>query len=223
VESQTFAYNQCSFGEKLHLRVGNIVPTTLSAPLWLDHAMYHKSTSGNQGVYSYDLVEKLLRNAQTKQLFALAKYGCCCCLEERTWIAALGILGYLGQAKENYSMFQLWGGPATTSTVSGLENAPTTTLRTTRLDWSGCRGGMKNAVLGIDDYPQPCYRSEHAYEYGNETNSGLTDKTDFLINGTQIWERLVIAKSRGTLFARKFNSGNESSMQLLQQIVHELH
>jgi hypothetical protein len=138
-------------------------------------------------------------------------------------VAWRNVLGILRSSERKLQYVSIVGRSRNDVTVSGLENAPTTTLRTTRLDWSGCRGGMKNAVLGIDDYPQPCYRSEHAYEYGNETNSGLTDKTDFLINGTQIWERLAIAKSRGTLFARKFNSGNESSMQLLQQIVHELH
>jgi hypothetical protein len=210
-------------GEKFELRLGNVVGTTIPLPQWLDHAMHHKSTSGNQGVYSYTLVEELLQSPRIKQLFALAKYGCCCCLEERTWIAAMDILGFLNQAKENYSMFQLWGGPATTWTGAGLDMTPITSRRTTRRDTSGCRGGMKNSVLGIDDYPYPCYRSEHAYDLVNETDGRSTDKTTFMINGSQIWDRLVLAKIKGTLFARKFHSDSEPSMQLLQRIVQEMH
>jgi hypothetical protein len=212
-------------GEKLDLRVGNAISTTIPIPQWLDRTMYHKSISGNQGVYSFSLVEKLLHSPRTKQLFAMAKYGCCCCLEERTWIAAMDILGFSRQAKENYSMFQLWGGPVTTLAVAGLDVvAATTSRRPTRQDSSSdCQGGMKNSVIGIDNYPHPCYRSEHAYDYVNETSGGSTDKTSVMMNGTQIWERLVKAKLKGTLFARKFHSNNIPSMQLLQRIVHELH
>jgi hypothetical protein len=70
--------------------------------------MKYKSVSGNQGVYSMSVVKRLLTNSKVKQLFALAKYGCCCCIEERTWIAALDLLGFRDEALSKYSMFQVW-------------------------------------------------------------------------------------------------------------------
>jgi hypothetical protein len=78
-------------------RVGNVISAPV--PNWLDKAKQYKSTSGNQAVYNYRI----------KEMFALAKYGCCCCLEERTWIAVIDILELLHQAKENYSTFQVQG------------------------------------------------------------------------------------------------------------------
>jgi Core-2/I-Branching enzyme len=203
-------YTSLADGEKLNLRLGSIVSTPV--PQWLDHAMYHKSVSGNQGVYSYSIVKRLLQHPQVKEVFALAKYGCCCCLEERTWIAAMNLLGFLDQAKDNYSMFQLWGAP----TLKAADPSASAS--------AACQGGMKNSVLEINMYPHPCYKSEHAYEYQqNALGNIVQDRTPFLMNATGVWERIVEAKSRGVLFARKFHSDNERSLLMLQRIVQELH
>jgi hypothetical protein len=75
-------------------------------------------------------------------------------------VAWRNLLGLPYWSMEDYNMFQLWGGPATTSPDLGLDIEPTMSIRRTcrRHDWSGCRGGMKNSVLGIDEYPQLCCR-----------------------------------------------------------------
>jgi hypothetical protein len=39
-----------------------------------------KTNSGNQAVFSYKVVNKLVNSPQVKELFAIAKWGCCCCL-----------------------------------------------------------------------------------------------------------------------------------------------
>ncbi|KAG7362232.1 core-2/I-branching enzyme [Nitzschia inconspicua] len=202
-------YTSIAEGEKLSLRLGNIVSTLI--PQWLNQAMHYKSTSGNQGIYSFEIVKRLLKQPQIKQLFALAKYGCCCCLEERTWIAAIGMMGLLEQAKENYSMFQLWGAPAV-SAAGSTESVP-------------CHGGMKNSVLEINTHPHSCYRSEHAYDWVEDRpeDGPMRSKATFMMNATEVWERLVEAKSRGTLFARKFHSSNEQSVLMIQKVVQELH
>jgi hypothetical protein len=97
--------------------------------------MIYKSTSGNQGIYSRNVMEQLLNADSVMELFALSKYGCCCCLEERNWIAALSMIGYATQALQQTSMFQLWGGSSTE-----------------------CQGSMSNAVLSRN--ASICYRSE---------------------------------------------------------------
>ena len=112
--------------------------------------MKHKSASGNQAIFSTSVVKQLLSNPRVKQLFALAKYGCCCCLEERIWIGAMDILGYLEEAKSNRAMFQVWGGDKSNQ----------------------CEGSMKNAILNEES--DKCFRNEnpnerHNYFYGNET------------------------------------------------------
>ena len=72
--------------------------------------MTGKTNSGNQAVFSYRVVKEFVNSPQVKELFGLAKYGCCCCLEERTWIAAANMIGYGREALETASMFQVWGG-----------------------------------------------------------------------------------------------------------------
>lgn len=121
--------------EKLETRAGVLFRDD-AVPEWLDKAMHHKSTSGNQAVFRFATVQQLISNRQVKQMFAIAKYGCCCCIEERTWIAAMDILGLLEEAKRSRGMYQLWGG------------------------FTECRGSMKNAVLEMNQ--TTCYRSENA-------------------------------------------------------------
>jgi hypothetical protein len=117
------------------------------APEWIDRAMQHKSASGNQAVFSYSTVKRLLENSHVMQVFATAKYGCCCCLEERTWIAALDLIGLLEEAKNHTSTWQTWGG------------------------YNHCRGSMHNAVLSSNT--STCFRLEYPgsdlYILGNET------------------------------------------------------
>jgi hypothetical protein len=117
--------------------------------------MIYKSTSGNQGVYSRSVVEQLLNSDSVMELFALSKYGCCCCLEEHNWIAALSMIGYASQALQQTSMFQVWGGRS-----------------------SQCRGSMSNAVLSRNT--SICYRSEDPnrdgrsmYFYGDSLGSEI--------------------------------------------------
>jgi hypothetical protein len=186
--------------QKMDTRVGKIISAPV--PNWLDKAMQFKSTSGNQGIYNYRVVSQLIQNHRIKQMFAMAKYGCCCCLEERTWIAAMDMLELLHQAKENYSMFQVWGRPA----IIDQEK------KRGKRSSSKCEGGMKNSVLELNDYPHACYKSEHTYLNGAN-----------MMNASQVMEGLVQAKKRGILFARKFHSDNPNSVHLRDAIVRELH
>jgi hypothetical protein len=156
-----------------------------------NHLMY-KSTSGNQGMYSRYVVQQLLNSNQVMQLFALSKYGCCCCLEERNWIAALSMIGYACEALAHTSMFQAWGGQSVE-----------------------CEGSMKNAVLTTNS--TVCFRSENPSLH--ELN--VTDKTGYF-RGQSMWDMMVEAKRQGVVFARKFDSDNVDSVQLRQKIQSQL-
>jgi hypothetical protein len=120
-------------------------------------SMTRKSTSGNQGIYSHHVAHQLLASDTVMEIFALSKYGCCCCLEERNWIAALTAIGYQHRALEYTSMFQLWGGK------------------------EECMGSMSNAVLLRN--ASLCYRTEDPeredmtsmYFYGNDLWMNLQD------------------------------------------------
>jgi hypothetical protein len=154
------------------------------APDWMDRVMQHKSTSGNQAVFSYSTVTRLMENSHVMQIFATAKYGCCCCVEERTWIAAFDLIGLLEEAKNQASTWQTWGG------------------------YNHCRGTMHNAVLSSNT--STCFRLEYPgsdlYIFGNETLTHLEE-----------------AKRQGFLFARKFRSDNDDSVEFLKEIKTRLH
>jgi hypothetical protein len=169
----------------------------VTIPDFIKTNMTKKTNSGNQGVFSHKFVKELTNSAQVKELFALAKYGCCCCIEERTWIAAARILGYKNQALETASMFQVWGGGTT------------------------CGGSMSNAVLSLN--ASLCFRTEDASK--NVTISDVPRKEGgpFHFHGNEMLEALKNAKKRGLMFARKFNSQDPSSMELLRIIQSELH
>jgi hypothetical protein len=104
MESQTYVYIQPLLREKkLDLWVGNIyshnnIRTTL--------------TGACQGVYSFAVVERSWCGTHgPNKLFALAKYECCCCLEEPPWIAVLvnGRLQYVsivGRARNDVAGFR---------------------------------------------------------------------------------------------------------------------
>lgn len=183
-------------------------------PNWMDRAMHYKSNSGNQAVFSYSTVRSILQNRKALNIFALAKYSCCCCVEgeprtvyllehhflcyvdshatfllllsERTWIGVMDILGLLEEARNRTCMFQLWGG--------ALDK---------------CEGSMQNAVLDMNE--TRCFRvesleKENLYFWGNET-----------------WDNIVQSKQNGLLFTRKFDSNSIGSFQLLEKIRTNLH
>ena len=122
---------------KQHKRLpGNTWKSELNYFPWSKHLQY-KSTSGNQGAYHRNVVMGLLQSNDAMELFALSKYSCCCCVEERNWIAALAMVGYVEEALAKTSAFQLWGGK------------------------EECQGSMNNAVLSLNT--TLCYRTEAVY------------------------------------------------------------
>jgi hypothetical protein len=121
-----------------HLRLPRAWAAHVEIPEFIEEAMQYKTHSGNVGIYSHHVIHKLLHSAKVMELLAYSKYSCCCCVEERNWIAALTLIGYQEQALQvPGSMFQLWGGETT------------------------CQGSMKNAVLERNE--SICYRMEDPY------------------------------------------------------------
>lgn len=141
---------------KLHRRLKTLFWQPYKIRESIKKHMLYKSVSGNQGVYRRDVIVELLDNDLVMELFSHAKFGCCNVLEERTWIAALDILGYRDTAMKNPSMFQVWGGA------------------------ERCKGSMSNVVLSVND--SLCYRNEHpgydVYFWGNETLEHLKSAKD---------------------------------------------
>jgi len=172
-------------------------------PDYIKRSMTEKTNSGNQAVFSYKVVNKLLLSPQVRELFSMAKYGCCCCLEERTWIAAAHIIGHGKEAMELPSMFQVWGGEPLCGD-----------------------GSMKNAILNAN--ATLCYRSDDVTKGSlSERQRGNFEDTSNVENsyfrGNKLLEELRLAKERGFLFARKFASGDQSSLELLERIREEIH
>lgn len=180
-------------------------------PSFIQKTMRYKTNSGNQAIYSYTTVKKLLQSPHVMELFALAKYGCCCCIEERSWIAALALIGNeaLEDGLYHTSMFQVWGG----------------------LTEQTCGSSMNNAVLSSNS--SLCYRLEdaHLQHHGesmmttnNETQKGRRKKFEPVnLWGNETMDYLKRAKARGVWFARKFKSTDEQSMALLKEIQDQLH
>ena len=204
---------------------------TSSSSIIEDHMKY-KSVSGNQAIFSYGTIHKLLHNPNVLQLFAISKYGCCCCIEERTWIAAMSILdndennndgddgddnntSLLQEALHNTAIFQVWGGGGSSS----------------------CRGSMNNAILSQNS--STCFRIEHpppqqrlqeqqrqqeegnySWPHSSRGRGGPKDPTSVYFWGNTTMEILHHAKDHGGyLFARKFDSNNPESMELLTTIM----
>lgn len=130
---------------KVSIRGGSLFDQS-TLPTWLDEALRYKSNSGNQGIYSYSTVKRLLSNARVKMLFSLSQHGCCCCIEERSWIASMHLLGLVEESLRRYSIYQLWGGT------------------------HSCKGTIKNSQLDMN--PVLCYRSENVATADNLTFSG---------------------------------------------------
>jgi Core-2/I-Branching enzyme len=168
---------------------------TAVVPSWIHSAMQHKSVSGNQAVFATPTVRLLLENSHVLQLFAMAKYGCCCCIEERLWIAALHLVGLGDDAKTHTSMFQVWGG-----------------------DTGRCRGSMNNAVLTQDD--TSCFRSEYPRQSAAKSER---QHNAFYFMGNETLHHLLQAKKEGFMFARKFDSDREESMTVLNDVIALMH
>jgi Core-2/I-Branching enzyme len=191
----------------------------VSLPPVITEHMQYKSFSGNQGVYHRSTAEALVSSPDVNQLFAIAKYGCCCCLEERTWIAALSMIGLGSRALSTGSTWQLWGG-----------------------DSVDCKATMHNAVIHSNS--SVCFRLQDAtllQHSADERAIGIVNATleaqhrpdgitrtkpvqfSLYIRGHEIMHYLRDARRRGFLFARKFDSTHGGSMVFLQRIVQEMH
>lgn len=166
-------------------------------PGYIQRNMTKKTNSGNQGVFSKKFVKELTNSPEVKELFATAKYGCCCCLEERTWIAAASIIGYQKQALARASIFQVWGGKET------------------------CGSSMNNAVLGVN--ASICFRNEDATEGSVYLEKNHVGGDAVYFKGNETISILRKAKNRGFMFARKFSSEDSNSMKLLDLIEEKFH
>ncbi|GKZ01563.1 hypothetical protein MPSEU_001106800 [Mayamaea pseudoterrestris] len=177
---------------KLHVRLSRLPFQQLRIPDEIQVSMMYKTNSGNQGVYAYSVVQELLESLEVKQLFVMSKYACCCCLEERNWIAALDLIGHGAEAREQAAVFQVWGG------VDG-----------------DCSISMKNALLSTNS--SLCYRMEDATLAQRD---GGGQRLEF--RGNETIDYLKDAKARGILFARKFQFDHAPSMEVLRLIVEEI-
>lgn len=64
---------------KLAIRTGTIFDDKV--PDWMTEKMQHKSNSGNQAIFGYSAIQRMLRSEKVLHIFAMAKYSCCCCVE----------------------------------------------------------------------------------------------------------------------------------------------
>jgi hypothetical protein len=154
-----------------------------------------KSNSGNQGVYSRTVVEKLLTSNTVMELFAWSKYSCCCCTEEYNWMAALEAIGFADDAMMSTSMFQVWGGGKT------------------------CEWGMSNAVLSADSSLFYIGFDPFHYDKVSKSPNMLSKSADvFCFSGNETTALMADAKERGAMFARKFQSNEPSSLALMELV-----
>lgn len=179
---------------KLTVRVPRVFFANQVLPDGIRLFMNKKTNSGNQAIYSRSVVNDLVTSTNVRELFALSKYGCCCCLEERTWITAMGLIGRQEEALEQAAIWQAWGGTT-----------------------ANCKSSMKNAVLtrnttvcfkvedGTDSHDPPLKFSHGRYFWGNET-----------------WDHITNARERRIPFVRKFSSDDELSLDLERDIEEKL-
>lgn len=201
------------FKMKLSRRAVNTLGFQPTLPSILTDHIRYKANSGNQAVFSKRFIQDLVASSAVRQLFALSKYGCCCCIEERTWIGVAHLLGYGAEAMQYGSMFQTWGGD------------------------EECHATMHNAVLTVDQVTNEtatdlCYRYEDGTKGGagaveggaiQDEKRGRGDHGVYIRGDDALMATLKDAKARGFLFARKFRSDHAGSMALLQRIRQELH
>jgi hypothetical protein len=67
---------------KIAVRAGALFQDAV--PDWMDRALQHKSNSGNQAMFSFSTIERMLNSKKVLHIFALAKYSCCCCVEGKS-------------------------------------------------------------------------------------------------------------------------------------------
>jgi len=113
------------------------------------------------------------------------------------------MIGHGSEAVEAASIFQVWG----ETPVCG-------------------KNTMKNSLLLAT--ADVCYQSEdrtsgNLFER-NKLNNNNNNKNDVaFFRGDQLVEELRLAKERGFLFARKFQSGDQGSLELIEIIKKTIH
>jgi Core-2/I-Branching enzyme len=185
-------YQRVMFAQSEKFKLTKGAQTRGPLPKDIVRHMIYKSTSGNQGVYSRALVEKLLNHDTVMELFAFSKYSCCCCVEEHVWMAALSMLGYAREAMAHTSMFQVWGG----------------------YEDGACQTSMTNSVLSLN--ATLCFVIADPWYYDISKPKNETKYVTF--HGNETLKFLANAKRRGVMFARKFRSQSEDSKNLIQAI-----
>ena len=180
---------------KLTARVPRIYFANQRLPDLIRRFMTKKTNSGNQAIYARSVVEDLATSSNVRELFALSKYGCCCCLEERTWITAMGLIGRQDEALQQAAIWQAWGGTS-----------------------ADCKSSMKNAILTRN--ATVCYKVEDGTVDSHDSPLHFSHGKYFL--GNETWARLKNARERGILFARKFVSESEPSLDLEHDIETQL-
>ena len=229
---------------KLHLRLPRSlfqVPSTFQQqqidPIYYKYNahMKYKSTSGNQGIYSYNVVSRLVTSAKVQELFALSKYSCCCCMEEHNWIAALHLID-IESKREDRNGYGIDGVDTTSDNANNSHGIfydayirPTSMFQL----WGGmsskCQGTMSNAFLSTSgDATSLCYRSEDPYHslyttyrdrnnisgsigFNNNSTAAVLlgydeTKSNYFL-GDELWNVLMHSKHhRQAIMARKFTS-----------------
>jgi len=197
---------------KLALRLPrNLLAQQVVSPK-IAQALTQKTHSGNTAVYHKSIVRALVESAQVRELFALSKYSAFCCLEERSWIAALTLALEL---------------PTATTTETTTKAERKSAVIQTYGGKIACESSKRNAVLSQN--ASLCYKVEDVAIVEHYTTATPTahqppmlylneSANGYYLHGNRTFEILRQAKELGFLFARKFASHDKQSMDLLQQI-----
>lgn len=152
-----------------------------------------KTNSGNTAVYSYETVFKLLSSPTALKIHSFSKYGCCHYPEETEWFSMLNSVFMGREALEVGSMFQVW--------QSVLDKRGSKAISTS------------NAILTFN--PNTTFILADAFFQQRQGNVEYT--------GKETKQYLQEAKRKGFLFARKFDSTNDASVQVREWIQQDLH
>jgi hypothetical protein len=233
--SSTTAASAALSYPKLHKRLPRSVSAALassspSVPSEIIRShMTKKSISGNQGIFRRNVVQQLVTSPDAMELFALSKYACCCCVEERNWIAALGIISSNRRGDGSGSTGQQQGRPSTSVNYQQEALRQSSTFELWGGEGNACVSSMKNAVLTRN--ASICYKIDDErlvqVATGSATSPKIADTTtsptlQHYFYGNATWSYLKLAKSKGYFFARKFDSSQPQSMDLLNDIQSEL-
>lgn len=141
-----------------------------------------KSVSGLTAAYNYDAIRSLLASADALDLLNRFKYAGGCCVEERSWAAAMAILGRGKEITLPGLVWQSWPVGVETMHNSWLQHPNKTVVATNQSE-----------IYVV-------YQTEH-YHSDN-------DKWFRHIRGMEVAKELREAKESGMLFARKFQSSD---------------